>query len=173
MHRAHVYIAALIILTTICPSTGARRRQHIGTLGPHTVYIGELIGVVLALELALDETHHHPGLPVRIFTDNQATIMQSRTLPIRPIRTQKYFLKKYDNSAHPSLSTGSQALRGLPAMSGRMQKQTLLPAQSWAEELGPGQTQSEFSTLISGLYMTTRNEAMSKWSNGRANGTYG
>lgn len=59
-------------------NTGARRRQHVRTLGQYTVYVGELIGIILALDLALDYTRSYPDMPMRIFTDNQVTIKAVR-----------------------------------------------------------------------------------------------
>lgn len=54
--------------------TGARLKKYVGPLDLHSVYIAELVGISLALGLALDETKSYPTTPVLIFTENQSAI---------------------------------------------------------------------------------------------------
>ncbi len=54
--------------------TGARVKKYVGPLDLYSVYIGELVGISLALDLALDETDSYPSTSVLIFTDNQSAI---------------------------------------------------------------------------------------------------
>lgn len=49
-------------------------KRYIGPLDLYSVYIGELVGISLALDLALDEIDSYPGTSVLIFTDNQSAI---------------------------------------------------------------------------------------------------
>ena len=53
---------------------GAIRRRYVGKMPDYTVYSGEIVGVILALELAIDLKDNYPDLPVRIFADNQSAI---------------------------------------------------------------------------------------------------
>lgn len=50
--------------------TGAQRGRYIGQLTDYTVYIAEVIDILLALELALDETQTYLDLLIIIFTNN-------------------------------------------------------------------------------------------------------
>lgn len=68
---------------------GAVRRRYVGKMPDYTVYSGELVGVILALELAINLKDNYPDLPVRIFADNQsairtATSSHTKCVPIPP-----------------------------------------------------------------------------------------
>ena len=52
--------------------TNEERSAYLGPDNRYTVYIGELYGIYMALELAITTEHQH--LTVLIFTDNQAAI---------------------------------------------------------------------------------------------------
>lgn len=54
--------------------TGAVRQHYVGKMPDYTAYSGELVGVILALELATDLKDDYPNLPVQIFADNQSAI---------------------------------------------------------------------------------------------------
>lgn len=56
---------------------GAVRRKYVGKMPDYTVYSGELVGIILALELAIDLKDNYPDMPVRIFADNQSAIRTS------------------------------------------------------------------------------------------------
>ena len=56
---------------------GAARHQYLGTAPNHTVYSAELVGIILALEMAIDLQENLPDAPVRIFTDNQSAIQSA------------------------------------------------------------------------------------------------
>lgn len=49
---------------------GAVRRRYVGKMLDYTVYSGELGGVILALDLAVDPKGDYLDMPVRIFADN-------------------------------------------------------------------------------------------------------
>lgn len=49
-------------------------RRYVGPIDFYSVYIGELVGILLALDLAIDESQCYPGAPIQNFVDNQAAI---------------------------------------------------------------------------------------------------
>ena len=58
---------------------GAVRRRYVSKIPDFTGYSGELVGVILALELAIDLKGNYPNLPIRIFADNQSAIRTARS----------------------------------------------------------------------------------------------
>ena len=56
---------------------GAARHQYLGTAPNNTVYSAELMGIILALEMARDLQEKSPDAPVRIFTDSQSAIQSA------------------------------------------------------------------------------------------------
>ena len=59
----------------VIPPTGAQWRCNLGHEAHDTVYAGELQGIYMGLELALDRSKAYSSLKhIRIFTDNQAAI---------------------------------------------------------------------------------------------------
>ena len=51
---------------------GATRRRYLGKVPDYTVYSAELMGIILAPEIAVDEQDNYPSLPVSRFADNQS-----------------------------------------------------------------------------------------------------
>ena len=56
---------------------GAARHQYLGTAPNYTVFRADLVGLILALEMAIDLQESHPDAPVRSFTDNQSAIQSA------------------------------------------------------------------------------------------------
>ena len=54
----------------VYPVTRARLKRYVGPLNLQSVYIGELVGITLALDLALDKTNSYSTTPIMILADN-------------------------------------------------------------------------------------------------------
>lgn len=64
--ESHIGAAAIRI------ESGAKRKNYTGQQSGYSIYIGELYGIMLTLEFAIDESADHPEFKVMIFIDNQS-----------------------------------------------------------------------------------------------------
>lgn len=85
---------------------GAARHQYLGTAPNYTVYSAELVGLILALEMAIDLQGNHPDAPVRIFTDNQSAIQSAGGTRPRagPYQSLLFKISELSRQLHKPLS---------------------------------------------------------------------
>lgn len=148
--------------------TGARVKKYVGPLDLYSVYIGELVGISLALDLALDETDSYPSTSVLIFTDNQSAI---KAINNPQGRSGQFLIEEIYTKARklPLL----QAIHWIPAHVG-------VPGNEWADKEVKAAAQlsakrknkqllrreiqkQSLPTLRSGLLRISKKKAQKKW----------
>lgn len=141
--------------------TGAQRGRYIGALSEYTVYIAEVIGILLALELAEDETRDHPGLPIIIFTDNQAAIQSVAN----PKHKSGQFALKWILDKARQLDT-SITIHWIPAHVGVPGNEAADVRAKEAARIGTTRARwnrPHFPQLLSSLKSKARKEAINEW----------
>ncbi|KAK6972214.1 hypothetical protein R3P38DRAFT_2418296, partial [Favolaschia claudopus] len=109
-YEEHVGAAAI---ARDCRGKLHTRRFHLGPASNHTVFEGELVGTILALDIA--RAARHSG-PVAILLDNQAAITALATRPNNPgqylVRTFHDQLAKLSSTVHVAWVPGHKDVEG-------------------------------------------------------------
>ena len=136
---------------------GAVRRRYLGKALDYIVYNAELMGIILALNIAIDVQNGYPDLPVRIYTDNQAAIESSGTLKAGSCQFQLDRILELHSQLHNRLS-----IHWIPAHVGVPGNEAADREAKTAAQTVP-RTPSEYPSLLGLIFNAFKQMADTKW----------
>ena len=150
--EGHVEAAA------VCPAIGAVRRRYLGPLPDYTVYSGELMGIILALEIAIDVQDDYPDLSrIRIFADNQSAIQSSTAPKSGPCQfLLAKILELHDKLKYPLSIHWIPAHVGVPG-------NEAADVEAKAAAKPPATREIQLPDLVAPIFAAFRSMANSKW----------